>query len=238
MKAWRVAIAGSIAALLACLAVGSLYVGDPLTPVEIVGTVVSAAWLLRVALSTSSAYRLGRSLQGLSRPTMVAGVPCRVLAAGGRSAFVLGAVRPRIYVGADLLDALDTDELRAVLLHEEHHRRTRAPLRTAALGAWRWLAAASPLAGRTLDGRLARIEIDADRFALRQGASREAIAGALLKSGAPAMGLGFGGHASARVDHLLGKRGEGLSVEGPSMPYEWAPAVIGVGIVLACHLVV
>ncbi len=238
MSAWRAAIAGTIAALLACVAVGSLDVGDPLMPVEIAGTGVAAAWLLHVTLATSSAYRLGRSLRAMGRSNVVAGVPCHVIAAGGRSAFVLGAVRPRIYLGADLIDVLDRDELRAVLLHEEHHRRTRAPLRLAALGAWRWLAGASSQVGRTLDGRLARIEIDADRFALRHGASREAIARALLKSGPPAVGIGFGAHASARVDHLLGMHVDGSFAEAQGMPYEWAPAVIVLGIIGVCHLVV
>ncbi len=238
MNAWRAALAVSMVAVMACVAVGFDHVGDPLMLVESAGGGLLAVWGLQVAYSTLAAYRLGRSIQGVSRETIVAGVPCRVLAEGGRSAFVLGIVRPRIYLGAGLLRTLDMDELRAVVLHEEHHRRTRAPLRTAALDAWRRLGRSSTRAGSALDARLAQIEVDADRFALRQGVSRRAIASALLKSGSPKTGLGFSARAEARLNQLLDPMGARLSGHQRTMPYEWAAAVLVLGIIVICHLVV
>lgn len=238
MSTWRAAIAGSSAAAMACLAAGFLVGGDPLMPVEIAGAAVLAAWLLEVLVAAYRGHRLEHSIGAVSLPALVAGVPCRVMREGGRSAFVLGTLCPRIYVGAGLLTALDIDELRAVLLHEEHHRRTRAPLRTAALSAWRRLARPSSRVRDALDERVARLECDADRFALRHGVSPGAIARALLKTESSAMGLGFGTQAQARVGQLLDPRGDRRLGQDHVIPYEWAPIVMGIGIVVACHLVI
>ncbi len=236
MSAWRPAIAGSIVAVMVCLAAGLLLGGDPLMPVEVAGAIVSAIWLLKVLAATSRAHQLARSLEAVSREAIVTGVACRVIDEGGRSAFALGTLRPRIYLGAGLLTTLDVEELRAVMLHEEHHRRSRAPLRTAALGAWWHLARSSTGAREALDARLAQIEVDADRFALKHGVSRRAIAGALLKTEWSPMGLGFGVHAQARVDHLLDAQDGGLPEQDRAVPYEWAPVVVALGIIVACHV--
>ena len=45
------------------------------------------------------------------------------------AAFTYGLIRPRIYVSTGLLNKLSRDELRAVLLHEIHHKKNRDPLR-------------------------------------------------------------------------------------------------------------
>ncbi len=122
------------------------------------------------------------------------------------------------------------------MLHEEHHRRSRAPLRTAALGAWWYLARSSTGAREALDARLAQIEVDADRYALKHGVSRRAIAGALLKTEWSPMGLGFGAHAQARVNHLLDAQDGRLPEQARAVPYEWAPVVVALGIIVACHV--
>lgn len=156
---------------------------------------------------------------------------------GACPAFVLGPVRPRIFIGAGLLTRLDVDDLRAVVLHEDFHRRTRAPLRTAALGAWRHLARSSSRACKAIDARLAQIEVDADRFALRHGVRREAIAGALLKCASSAPGPGFDAHAQTRVRHLIDPAMDGPSESDHVVPYEWAPMALSLTIILACHIV-
>jgi len=234
---WRAAIAISVAVVLACLAAGLIVAGDPLLPVEMAGAAVLAAWLLEILGAAYLGHRLERSIGAVSRQAVVAGVPCRVMRDGGCSAFVLGTLRPRIYLGAALLTTRDIEELRAVVLHEEHHRYTRAPLRSAALGAWRRLASSSSRVRDALDARVAQLECDADRFALRHGVSRGAIAGALLKTEPSAMGLGFAAQAQARVDHLLDPDIHRRLGRAHVMPYEWAPVVVALAITVVCHVV-
>lgn len=236
MSPVRAAIAVSIAVVLACLAARLIVTGDPLLPLEIAGAAVLAAWLLEILAAAYRGHRLERSIGAISRQSVVAGVPCRVMRDGGCSAFVLGTLRPRIYLGAGLLTTLDIEELRAVVLHEEHHRRTRAPLRSAALGAWRRLASSSSRVRDALDARVTQLECDADRFALRHGVSRGAIAGALLKTGPSAMGLGFAAQAQARVDHLLDPDIHRRLDRAHDMPYEWAPVVVALAITVVCHV--
>ncbi|MDD4857263.1 MAG: M56 family metallopeptidase, partial [Candidatus Krumholzibacteria bacterium] len=79
------------------------------------------------ALEPALAGRLGGALDG-------AGIPRECVLVSG--AFVMptvgGLVRPRIVVPEDLVRDLPEEQLRAILLHEDAHRRRRDPLRTAA----------------------------------------------------------------------------------------------------------
>jgi Antirepressor regulating drug resistance, predicted signal transduction N-terminal membrane component len=45
------------------------------------------------------------------------------------TAFTSGLLRPRIYISKGLIESLEGPELRAVFLHELHHKRRRDPLR-------------------------------------------------------------------------------------------------------------
>ena len=49
--------------------------------------------------------------------------------AGSKAAFTHGLFRPVIYISTGLLDTLDREELKAVFLHELHHKRRLDPLR-------------------------------------------------------------------------------------------------------------
>lgn len=44
-------------------------------------------------------------------------------------AFTAGFLKPRIFLSTKLVDILDENELRAVVLHESHHQRSRDPLK-------------------------------------------------------------------------------------------------------------
>ncbi len=48
---------------------------------------------------------------------------------GSRAAFTHGLLRPAIYMSTGLLNELDKDEIKAVFLHELHHKRRLDPLR-------------------------------------------------------------------------------------------------------------
>ncbi|MDQ2941217.1 MAG: M48 family metalloprotease, partial [Chloroflexota bacterium] len=151
-------------------------------------------------------------------------------------AFVAGPFRPAIFVSRALLDVLDLEELEAVLLHEEHHRRTRAPLRGLALACWSRLVGRLPAIRRWIDRRVAQLEIEADRYALAAGASSAAMASALIKcdrSMSPT-GIGFASVADIRLRQLLG--GGDPAHDPAAAPVEWlAPMLLALGLA-ACHL--
>lgn len=121
-------------------------------------------------------------------------------------AFCSGLVRPRAYLSTAAVAGLTPEQLRAVVAHEEHHRRARDPLRI--LGARllaRTLFFLPALAG--LSARLsAEAELTADRAAvLACGGDPAPLAAAMLL-----MAPRVGPHAAPaidpeRVDSLLGR---------------------------------
>jgi hypothetical protein len=149
---------------------------------------------------------------------------------------VVGTIRPTIFLGRDLVARLDEAELLAVLLHEEHHRRTRAPIRGAALEAW--LAIVRPVRGlrAVVADRLADLEILADGFALAHGIEPAVLASALMKGAEqPTLGSAFATAADARVAVLLDVAAGRPSRWSGRLPYEWLPVAVAAIVVLACH---
>ena len=229
-----------VAVALVCLAIFPGAGGDPMLVIEAFSVAVLLIWTVIGLRAMLRGQRLARALDGRSASAVVAGVPCRVVRGGGRHAFVLGAIQPRIYVGDELMEALDTDELRAVLLHEDHHRRTLAPLRAAALGAWLTLVGRSASARTILLDRLTDLEEEADAAALRCGADASALASALFKADSSlALGVSFAAASAQRLRTLVALADGTEHVDEPRLPYEWLPVAI-VAIVaivaLACHL--
>jgi hypothetical protein len=146
-------------------------------------------------------------------------------------------LQPRIYIGDELLESLDADELRAVMLHEEHHRRTRGPLRAASLEAWIALfGRAAPIHAVLMD-RLTDLEEEADADALRRGARAPALASALLKADPSlAAGASFAAAADQRLRTLLALAGGAAEIDASRLPYEWLPLAAVAVVTVACHL--
>src|SRR5262249_50433237 len=67
-----------------------------------------------------------RAFQGASAGAFAG---CRVLPVEEPQAFVLGMLKPRVYLSQGLLETLSPDDLRLVLAHEKAHARRRDPLR-------------------------------------------------------------------------------------------------------------
>lgn len=230
------ALGGAIAAY--CAVAGRLSRGDPMVALELAGAVLLAAWTLVVARTVWRSRRLARALEARCHDGSVAGVACRIVRGGGRHAFVLGVVRPRIYLGDGMLAALDPGELRAVLLHEDHHRRTFAPLRAAAVEAWlalvgRW----APLRRRLAD-RLIDLEEEADAHALRGGVDPATLASALVKADAAPVraGAAFVSAADRRLESLLAAAAGETRIVAPRLPFEWFPPAAIAMVAVACHL--
>jgi Zn-dependent protease with chaperone function len=103
-----------------------------------------------------------------------------VLEAEAPLAFCVGLFRPRIYLSTSLVDALDERELKAVLLHEDHHRRHRDPLRTLLVDILGLTLFFLPIAGELRSLFTVSAELEADRYAAYR-AGRPSLAGALYK---------------------------------------------------------
>ena len=226
----------TVAALGWCWVIGLLAGEDPMFLLEVGATALLAAWLLLVARDLWQARLLARQLRKGSIEVVLAGVPCRLLERGPREAFVLGSFEPEIYVGEAFVDVLDDDELRGVLLHEEHHRRTRAPLRTAALEAWLRLTRPMGFLGPVFAARLADLEVNADAFAIARGSEPSALASALLKGDrSPLAGVAFAQAADVRIAALVAA-GRGIPHHGGKLPMEWLPVAVVAVAAFGCHL--
>lgn len=132
----------------------------------------------------------------------VSGVPVHMV--GGAVACTAGPLVPRILLGAQVLESLDDEELRAVVLHERAHQLRLDPLR-AALAVVVRMVTPPPLRRAETASRVeAHREIRADRGALRNGATRRALAASLLKLPVAPLGVvGFASVSELRVQALL-----------------------------------
>ena len=219
----------------ACFLLTATTRGDPMLALEVAVASVVALWAALVAWNVVRAWILRRRLEDGSRSIVVAGIACRLVASDRADAFSIG-VRPTIFLSARAVQALDRQQLRAVVLHEDHHRRSRAPLRAAALDAWlviggRWQMLRTPLVLR-----LAALEAAADRYALERGATPEALASALLRMDRSSTAPSFTGQAEHRIDQLLAASRGAPMIERSHLPIEWLPALVLVAMALGCRL--
>lgn len=218
-----------------CLAFGAIVGGDPMLALELGGTAIAALWAALIARDLVRMHHLSAALGADAREAVLFGMAIRVTPSLGTDAVVIGSLRPRIYVGSELFEVLSDDEMRAVLHHEDHHRRTHAPLRAAALGAWlRLLGHSEKIRGVLLD-RLADLETLADADAIRRGSSPGSLARALLKGDPSLQPASFAYAAERRVDELL-DRAAGHRVQAAArLPYEWLPVILIAVAAVGCH---
>lgn len=234
---------GIIAALVAgaaltwCSAVGVSIGVDPMLLIEIAGIAVLGVWAVSLASDLRRADALRRRLDGMSYARTIDGVDLRVIRGGDVEAFALGVLRPTVYLGDASIHVLDDDELAAVIHHEDHHRRTFAPLRAAGVEAWlrivwRWSAARG-----LLSARLAHLESAADAYAIGRGVDPASIASALLKVDRQgAYGTAFSGAADHRIRALVDAAAGRPTADPAALPYEWLPLVIAIAVIVGCHI--
>ena len=226
---------GTIAAIAACMlapASGMRGVGHPLL---VIGLAVALLLVVAISREAWRHQRLAASLGRLAHQAMIDGRPV-ALVPGLGAAVVAGLRRPRIYCADDLPERLDPEELRAVILHEHHHQLDRGPARLVLIGAL------APVLGRFEAGRAwmererARIEIAADAFALESGASRPALASALLKlASSPGLSAapGFASAVDLRVRALVG---DATGIERGGSMTQVAAALLVIASCLALYL--
>ena len=219
-----------------CVTLGALVGGDPMLGIEIAGAGLAVLWAGLVVRDLTRSRRLASALSADALEVRLFDVPCRVTRALGPDAIVVGSLRPRIFVGQPLLAALAADELRAVVYHEDHHRRTRAPIRAAALEAWLRLLGRSRRVRDLIHDRLADLEALADADAIRRGSNPRSLARALLKGDASLQPVSFAYAADRRIGQLI-DRAAGVPVEPAGrLPYEWLPVMLLTVATLGCHV--
>jgi Zn-dependent protease with chaperone function len=184
----------------------------------------SALALARSLLRSASARR------GLDRATRDQHGRTRVLPLQAPQAFVLGVLRPTLYVTRGLLSAAHAQHVDAVLAHERAHLRRADPLRMLIANAA--LALHLPGIAGALRARLLRAqEMAADVEAADAIGSRKRVAKALVaiaraQHSPPTLALAFGAcNVEARVHRLLDER-----------PRRDSPAVSTLLLGIACAL--
>jgi hypothetical protein len=185
-------------------------------PVVVVVVVVVAA---RAGASAARQVSIHRSLlRRLTGPSMVVHGH-RVLVLPGRDpcAFCAGLLRPSVYVSEGTL-AVDPGALRAILAHEEHHRRRRDPLRLVlartVADAFRPL---PPFAGLA-DRQAAVADLLADEAAVAAVGEARPLAAALARFDESGAGV-----APERVDRLV-RTAPGATVSA-ALPFATAVAL-------------
>jgi len=131
----------------------------------------------RFVTDVRRAANANRAFQGASAGAFAG---CRVLPVEEPQAFVLGILKPHVYLSQGLLATLHPDDLRLVLAHEKAHARRRDPLRrfVAAVGLLFHL----PGIAAMLNRRLARSqEMTADAEAANKAEERPRLAEALVR---------------------------------------------------------
>lgn len=249
------ALVTAVVGRLAVDGVGALSAGPgDLRPLLASAAVVAAGGVAGVA-SFRSQLRATRRLVGRVRAHRVAarpeleeavrraGLRGRIDVVGDRDpfAFAYGFPRSRVALSRGLIDALDRDQLDAVLAHEAHHVHRRDPLK---LVAARVVSSASfflPALGGMRERYRAASELAADRRAMA-AAGRGALAGALhcvIRGPAwpevdTAAALGEAHLLAARVEQLEGGDATAaLPIGRGSVVATWAVAGVMVAALFA-----
>lgn len=181
--------------------------------------------LLLIAISASFVYALVRTAARMFRTwTFVDGARKRAvpgagvpgMAADGRvtvfddpfpTAFTAGFLAPEVFVSTGLLAALDENEVRAVLLHELHHRECRDPLKGLAVSFVSDFLFFLPASRSLKTSYQLAAEMTADARSVARQADPLDLASSLLKVrnfSAPAASW-FSDPAAERARHLLGE---------------------------------
>lgn len=137
---------------------------------------LAARRLLRVSVRGDRRDRLARAIARVAPPA-----PVEVIEGPTGVAVSAGFLRPRILLSVDVLDALDTDQLAAVLAHEAAHLRGFDAVRGLAI---RFAGALSPLGGLSCRAERAYEldrEILCDDDAVSRGVDPLALADALVR---------------------------------------------------------
>ena len=122
-------------------------------------------------------------------------------------AFTGGFLRPRVFISTKLVDILDEKELRAVILHESHHQRSKDPLKGLVVSFISDLLFFFPVSRVLKNTYHLTSEMTADAYSISSQADPLDLVGSLLKVqklNGPAASWFFD-PTTERAKHLLGQ---------------------------------
>jgi Zn-dependent protease with chaperone function len=122
-------------------------------------------------------------------------------------AFTAGFLKPRVFVSTKLVDILDEKELRAVILHESHHQRSKDPLKGLVVSFISDFLFFLPVSRFLKKTYHLTSEMTADAYSVSSQADPLDLVGSLLKVqklNGPAASWFFD-PATERAKHLLGQ---------------------------------
>jgi Zn-dependent protease with chaperone function len=190
------ALSGSAVALVAVAALDAALHHSAILPVigGVAGVVVARA-LASLARQLRGQHRLRDRLR--ARPAVVYGHSVLIVPGRMLGAFCAGLMRPAIYLTEATLRCAEA-ELRAVLAHEEHHRRRRDPLRLLLARAISDAFRPLPWFATLADHRAAVADLMADAAAVSATGGARPRAAALARFDEHGAGV-----APERVDRLV-----------------------------------
>jgi len=188
---------------------GVFAIGVGILLLRVIQTHHRLAHLFEIAPVQTPPDQLASLLAGLNLNRQV-----RVVQSSEPFAFCFGFLRPRICLSSGLVALLSPAQLKAALLHEEHHRRKYDPLRILFIEVLNKMLFFLPIVREWGEMVQVRLEVMADRYAVSE-AGKPALAGALHRimvttksSPLSRAGMVIAGLSAtaARVAALLGER--------------------------------
>ena len=189
-------------------------------------------------LSGEQEARVGKMIAVLSATAHIRRVEVLVLPGWACGAFAVGGRRSRILISADLLEALNDEELEAVLAHEIAHVAAHDMQVVALAGILRDMTAWNPFSHVALRRLLSDRELEADRRAASMTGKPLAVASSLIKmcdllrsrpGGRPRAALAMLGRRKGvafRVNSLLALSDGGTVAVRGQMPFVLAGVLV------------
>lgn len=169
----------------------------------------SARMGLRIARTWKVLERIDRKAvldKDVSRPSFLGNAT--VFEDPRSLAFTGGLLKPRVFLSTKLLETLDEEELRVIVLHESHHQRSKDPLKSLAVSFVSDFLFFLPVSKFLKKAYLLESETTADARSVELQGDLLAIVGLLLKAGKldGLQASWFVDPTTERVKRLLGER--------------------------------
>ena len=167
-----------------------------------VSALPAAGFLLSILWTARGAGHL-RALSRASRPARLDDLNYRLLASDAVLVFTAGLLRPVTFVSTEAERSLGRAGLRAALLHEQAHQRSRDIMwRVLLRGVGRGFAFI-PRIREVVETETLRTECEADEYAIRGGARRRELFEAIVAASTPATNPLAAGLTDANVEFRL-----------------------------------
>jgi hypothetical protein len=203
-------------------------------------SLLPAAGFTVIVVQATRGFAYLRTLMRNSEPARMAEVHYRVLRSDAVVVFTTGLFRPVTFVSSGAERTMRSAELRAALLHEEAHQRSRDVLWRLLLGAVGGGFSFLPRIRDVVDTERLRTECAADDHAIRSGARRVDLFEAIVTASSPPANLLSAGLTDAKAEFRLWRlvHPETPLPSPPTMSFVALTAVVALPALLAHVMVI